>query len=76
MPRTCPDCDWVWPKPTGPCPNCGSDAAPERRAVTLESGDVVEGEVPARMPWSLIVLAVAFAIYLIWRIVQMIGWVV
>ncbi len=73
MPRTCPDCDWVWPKPKGPCPNCGSDGAPELHTVKLESGEVVEGEVSARMPWSLIVMCIAFLVYLVWRVLQLVG---
>ncbi len=73
MPRKCPECDWIWPKPTGSCPNCGSDKAPPAK-VAFESGDVIEGKVPTRMPISLAVLVVAFVVYLAWRIVQMVTW--
>ena len=73
-PRTCPDCGWVWPKPKGPCPSCGSDAAPE---VDLSGREIPSGEDPgpAKMPWSLKVLVAALVLYLGWRLVEGVGWV-
>lgn len=74
MPRTCPDCGWVWPNPRGPCPQCASDAAPEVDLTGRETGTARK---PAtRPPVTLVLLAVAFAIYLGWRIVQGIVWLV
>lgn len=75
MPRTCPDCGWVWPNPRGACPNCLSDAAPELDLSDRDAGAGTTRQ-PARMPISLMILAVAFAIYLGWRLVQGIAWVV
>ncbi|MCC7076182.1 MAG: hypothetical protein IT198_03575 [Acidimicrobiia bacterium] len=74
MPRTCPDCGWVWPNPRGVCPRCGSDAAPE---VDLAGRETRAVATPAsRPPVTLVILAVAFAIYLGWRIVQGVAWLV
>ncbi len=75
MPRTCPDCGWVWPKPQGACPNCGSDAAPEARPG--EAIGVGDGHTPqnAKMPWHLWLFVIALAVYLGWRLVQGIIWV-
>ncbi|MCE7884578.1 MAG: hypothetical protein DYH08_12105 [Actinobacteria bacterium ATB1] len=71
MPRTCPECGWVWPNPRGACPNCGSDSAAE---IDLSGNETGVAQKKARMPVSLMILAVAFAIYLGVRIVQGIVW--
>ncbi len=78
MARVCPECDWLWPKPKGACPNCGSTAAPEISLQELdESGRArrkrnQSGK--AKMPRSLMVLGIVFVIYLGWRIVQGVTW--
>jgi len=73
MPRTCPDCGWIWPKPTGACPECGSAGAPE-----LDLGPAAE-EPPkqrARMPWHLKLLVGSLAVYLGWRLFQGVEWLI
>lgn len=73
MARTCPECGWIWPKPTGPCPECGSDAAPELDLT--EAGTGAE-KAKAKMPWHLKLLVGALTVYLGWRAFQGIEWLI
>jgi hypothetical protein len=49
----------------GTCPTCGR--------VVAEPG---EAEAPPKAPWHFKLLLVAVVIYLAWRLIQMIGWLV
>lgn len=74
MARTCPECGWIWPKPKGPCPECGSDAAPELDLT--EAGTAPAGDRRAKMPWHLKLLVASLAVYLGWRAFQGIEWLI
>jgi hypothetical protein len=67
----CDDCDRFWNPNTmgegGTCPTCG-------RSIASSSDDVVATDVKA--PWHFKLLIVAVVLYLGWRLVQMLGWVV
>jgi hypothetical protein len=56
-------------EPDGTCPTCGRALATAPR-----SGD--EAVADERAPWHFWVLVAAVAIYLGWRVVQLIGWLV
>lgn len=60
----CESCARYWSPnslpPDGSCPSCGRVIA--------------EAPVPARVPWHFWVLVVAVAVYLGWRVVQGVGW--
>jgi len=51
--------------PDGSCPTCGR--------VVAEPGDAQE---QVKAPWHFKLLLVAVVIYLGWRLIQMIGWIV
>ena len=77
MARTCPECGWIWPKPTGACPECGSEAAPELDLGDADTGaETAAHRGKARMPWHLKLLVGALALYLGWRAFQGIEWLV
>jgi hypothetical protein len=71
----CDDCDRYLAPSTvtrdGACPTCGRP---------VEVGDVAqhagEEEPLPPVPWHLKLLAVAVAVYLLYRLVQAIGWIV
>jgi hypothetical protein len=46
--------------PDGSCPSCG------RRIATVEA--------PPRAPWHFKLLVAALIVYLLWRAVQLVGW--
>jgi hypothetical protein len=52
--------------PDGSCPECGRFVAEPRKA---------EAEVP-KAPWHFKLLLLAVVVYLTWRVIQMISWVV
>jgi hypothetical protein len=54
--------------PDGSCPSCGR--------VVAEPATTDAAEVQAKAPWHFKLLLVAVVVYLTWRIVQMISWVV
>jgi len=54
-------------EPDGSCPTCGR--------VVAEPATTGEAEAPGA-PWHFKLLLVAVVLYLGWRLVQMIGWVV
>jgi hypothetical protein len=66
----CDDCDRFWNPNTmgegGTCPTCG-------RAIA-GSDDAVATDVKA--PWHFKLLIVAVVLYLGWRLIQMLGWLV
>jgi hypothetical protein len=55
--------------PDGSCPTCGRVVA---RPDDLE---MVKATAPEKAPWHFKLLVVAVVIYLGWRLVQMVGWV-
>ena len=62
----CDDCSKFW-NPTslrddGSCPTC-------ERVIAVE-------EAPPKAPWHFKLMVVAVVLYLLWRIVQLVGWVV
>ena len=63
----CDDCSKYWSPnslpPDGNCPNCGTAVADP-----TEEQDI-------KAPWHFKVLVVAAVIYLVWRAVQMIRWI-
>jgi len=67
----------------GSCPSCGrivatAERSPERAARRAEEEQPFEPpegeEVPTKIPWHFWILVVAVVLYLGWRTVQMIGW--
>jgi hypothetical protein len=67
----CEDCAKFWSPnsmpATGKCPNCGLQiASPQEAAETSEY----------RAPWHFKVMIVLAAVYLGWRLVQMIQWII
>jgi hypothetical protein len=52
----------------GSCPACGR--------VVADPDDVVPATAPETTPWHFKLLIAAVVLYLGWRLVQMIGWVV
>ena len=54
-------------RPDGSCPNCGRIVAPGGAAAAAEQ---------ERVPWHFWVLLTAVVVYLGWRLVQGIGWLV
>ncbi len=52
----------------GTCPTC------DRQVV--EPAQVEAATVPQKAPWHFKLLVAATVVYLVWRVVQMIGWVV
>ena len=63
----------------GSCPGCGTVLATkgalraEARSLGLPGPGEVEGELP-KVPWHFKLLMVAVALYLGWRVVQLIQW--
>ncbi len=53
--------------PDGTCSKCGSFIA--------ETGED-EGDDDGKIPWHFWVLVVALVIYLGWRLIQLIGWII
>jgi hypothetical protein len=74
----CDDCARFWTPPSmkadGTCPSCGRPLTVER--VTARNLDLkkLAGE-DARVPWHFKVLVLALALYLGWRLVQLLGWI-
>jgi hypothetical protein len=60
----------------GSCPSCHRRVAPAR-PVDASTVDVkaIAGEEDARAPWHFKLLVAALVVYLSWRVVQMIGWI-
>lgn len=61
----CDDCSRFW-NPTsmgedGTCPSC--------------SRVLAEPEAPPKAPWHFKLMVVAVTVYLLWRLIQLIGWV-
>lgn len=54
-------------EPDGSCPTCGRVVAESKAAAV---------PVPEKAPWHFKLLVAATLIYLAWRAVQMLGWVV
>jgi hypothetical protein len=67
----CDDCDRFWNPNTmgegGTCPTCG------RTIVTASSDEAAED---VKAPWHFKLLIVAVVLYLGWRFVQLIGWLI
>jgi hypothetical protein len=61
-------------KADGTCPSCGRTLIAE--PVTARNLDLkkLAGE-EARVPWHFKVLVLALAVYLGWRVVQLLGWI-
>lgn len=82
----CDDCSKYWApsamSPDGSCPTCGRLlAAPPAGAVVAGGADPAKvslrelaGEKKA--PWHFKLLVVLVVAYLVWRVVQMVGWFV
>ena len=61
-------------EPDGSCPTCGRViAAPADRPAAVPGAD---GQGEVRAPWHFKLLLVALVVYLGWRLVQMVGWIV
>jgi hypothetical protein len=77
----CDDCSKYWApsamQPDGSCPTCG-----RRLAVPVAAGadpakiSLRELAGEKKAPWHFKLLVVLVVVYLVWRIVQMIGWIV
>lgn len=69
----CDDCArWHSPNaltPEGRCPACG-------RPVATSDGSDEEVPTPERPPWHFWLLLVAVALYLAWRLVQGVAWMI
>ena len=70
----CPDCDRFLSPSTvtaeGTCPTCG------RRVEVGEVAQASAADEPLPpIPWHLKLLALAIAVYLLYRLVQVIGWI-
>jgi hypothetical protein len=52
----------------GTCPACGHQVA--------DPDELIEATPPEKMPWHFKLLVLATVVYLGWRLVQMIGWLV
>ncbi|HEX2384448.1 MAG TPA: hypothetical protein VHI95_17515 [Acidimicrobiales bacterium] len=67
----CDDCAKFWSPnsmpPTGECPTCGRQIASPQEVVEASE---------YRAPWHFKLMIVLAAAYLLWRLVQMIQWVV
>lgn len=61
-------------KPDGSCPTCGRVVA-EPRDGEAAAGGAAAGE-DEKAPWHFKLLVAVTVIYLAWRAVEMIGWVV
>jgi hypothetical protein len=61
----------------GTCPSCGRRVA---TAKPIDASNVdlkaLAGEEDAKAPWHFKLLVVALVVYLAWRVIQMIGWLV
>ena len=81
----CDTCAQYWAPNTvtkvGACPKCGTVLATqgslrnEARSLGLPAPGEVEGE-PPKVPWHFKLLMVGLSLYLLWRLVQGILWVV
>lgn len=67
----CEDCSKFWSPnsltPAGECPSCGRTVA--------SAAEVAEAE-SYKAPWHFKVMVVLAVLYLSWRLIQMISWVV
>jgi hypothetical protein len=72
----CEHCSKFWNPnsipPDATCPKCGKPVTPGR-PVTVAEDDPGEDYTA---PWHFKLMVVAIVVYLGWRVVQMIGWVV
>ena len=57
-------------RPDGTCPQCGAEL---RNPAGI---DRIDADGTAKAPWHFKLLVVAVVLYLGWRLIQMIGWVV
>ncbi len=58
----------------GSCPTCGTALPKATRAERRQATQTDTAEEPSRVPWHFWILVVALVIYLGWRLVQLIGW--
>lgn len=76
----CPACDRFLAPPSvdpdGGCPTCHGPVEAGRRIPVDEAERPVEEEELGPVPLHLKILGVAMAVYLLWRLIQGIGWVV
>ncbi len=77
----CDACDRHWTptsmRPDGTCPTCGQvmeRARPLRPSVVAEAPEA--DAAPPKAPWHFKVMLVALFVYLAWRGVQGLGWLV
>ena len=65
-------------RPDGSCPSCGQVLAlPQSRRPPADAAvDPTDDEAVPRAPWHFKVLLVGLAVYLAWRGVQGVGWLV
>ncbi len=74
----CDDCSKFWTptsmKSDGTCPSCGRLLAAERTTAHNINLKQLAGE-DARVPWHFKALMLAVALYLGWRLVQLITWI-
>jgi hypothetical protein len=60
--------------PDGTCPSCGRSLVVERTtAANLDLKKLAGAD--TKVPWHFKVLVLALAIYLGWRLVQLVGWI-
>lgn len=81
----CDPCGKYWAPNTvnkdGSCPTCGTTLATqgslrnEARSLGLPLPGQVEGEAP-KAPWHFKLLMLGLAIYLLWRVVQGVMWLI
>lgn len=73
----CEDCSRFYTPPTlspaGDCPAGHHVAAPDEPRV-LQSGAAPREDDQQKIPWHFWVLVIAVAVYLGWRLVQGVGW--
>jgi DNA-directed RNA polymerase subunit RPC12/RpoP len=62
-------------KPDGSCPNCGRVVAEPKPAEPAAEAAAAKAE-REKAPWHFKLLIVITIIYLTWRAIQMIGWVI
>ena len=80
----CDDCSKYWTytslNPDGTCPTCGRVVAQAERpagAIDADNLDLraLAGE-KAKVPWHFKLMVVALVVYLAWRAVQIVMWIV
>ena len=63
-------------KPDGSCPTCGRTVAEPSDRPAAATGGTESGAEREKAPWHFKLLLVVTVIYLTWRAIQMIGWVI